>query len=452
MCQKGESIPVPAGTIVELFAPDCRKTQVRTAIPKTRRTFLDVGTEPGAFRRAATISGVINMHFKSMASLKRWSIAVAAAPWIAGCASVAPGLHFSGSSYSSGSSAPSSAAAAGEEATNAVLKPITPQLVKVERELREKQVTQDISKLLGKPGPYTIENGDVLSIVVWDHPELSNAATMAAGAVVGPGADASTSAATAPPAGFMVDHEGMIQFPYAGPLKVAGLTQDQARNQLATRLSKYLKQPRVTLRVQSFRSKRVYVDGEVKNPGLQAINDIPMTLVEALNRAGGVLPSGDQSQIVINRDGTNYHINLPHLVQRGVNPSSIMLASGDVVRVRSRDESKVFVSGEVVSPRALPMHNGRLTLNEALGESGGINPTSGDGSQIYVIRKSGTEQVVFQLDGRSPGAMAMAEGFELSPKDVVYVAATPLANWHRAISLILPGALSSAVGAVGPAR
>lgn len=373
-------------------------------------------------------------------------------PWLAACASVAPGLHFSGqgSSQSSGTGAPDSASASGNELTNAVLKPITPQLVKQESERREKQAAQDISKLLGKPGPYTIDSGDILSIVVWDHPELSNAATIAGGGQVGTGADASTAATTAPPPGFMVDHEGMIQFPYAGPLKVAGLTQDQARNLLTTKLSKYLRQPKVTLRVQAYRSKRVYVDGEVKNPGLQAINDIPMTLVEALNRAGGVLPTGDQSQIVINRAGTNYQINLPQLVQRGVNPGSIMLGNGDVVRVRSRDESKVFVSGEVVSPRALPMYNGRLTLNEALGESGGINPTSGDGSQIYVVRKYGTDQIVYQLDGRSPGALAMAEGFELSPKDVVYVAATPLANWHRAISLMLPGALSSAAGAVAP--
>jgi polysaccharide export outer membrane protein len=394
-----------------------------------------------------------HMHVDSRASFKRWSV-VAVIPWLAACASVAPGLHFNGSSYSqsSGSSAADSASASSNELTNATLKQITPQLVKMERELREKQVTQDISKLLAKPAPYMIDSGDVLSIVVWDHPELSNAATVSTGAQAGAGADASTAATTAPPAGFMVDHEGMIQFPYAGPLKVAGLTQDQARNLLANRLSKYLKQPKVTLRVQSYRSKRVYVDGEVKNPGLQAINDIPMTLIEALNRAGGVLPTGDQSQVVVNRSGTNYQINLPQLVQRGINPGSILLANGDVVRVRSRDESKVFVSGEVVSPRALPMHNGRLSLNEALGESGGINPTSGDGSQIYVVRKSGTDQVVYQLDGRSPGALAMAEGFELSPKDLVYVAATPLANWHRAISLIFPGALSSAVGAATPTK
>lgn len=387
----------------------------------------------------------------SKTALNRWSV-VLILPLLAACASVSPGLHFDNGQRSSGSGAASSAEAGGADTINAVLKPITPQLVRTERAEREKQAMQDISALMGKATAYKIDNGDVLSVVVWDHPELSNAATVAAGGVAGTGADASTSAATAPPAGFIVDHEGMIQFPYAGELKVAGLTQDQARKLLTTKLSRYIRAPRVTLRVQSYRSKRVYVDGEVRNPGLQAINDISMTLVEALNRAGGVLPTGDQSQILVNRNGTNYQINLPQLVQRGVNPANIMLASGDVVRVRSREESKVFVSGEVVSPRALPMHNGRLTLNEALGESGGVNPLSGDGSQIYVVRKNGADQVVYQLDGRAQGALAMAEGFELAPKDVVFVAATPLANWHRAISLILPGALSSAVGAVGPAR
>ncbi|TFW09843.1 hypothetical protein E4K72_03945 [Oxalobacteraceae bacterium OM1] len=359
-------------------------------------------------------------------------------------------MHFNRTSSSGLSTTSSDGVAGKDEATNAVLKPITPELVKTERVAREKQVTQDISALMGKPAVYTIDNGDVLSIVVWDYPELTNAATVAQQGGVNTGADASTAATTAPPAGFIVDHEGMIQFPYAGSVKVAGLTQDQARNALASKLAKYLKNPKLTVRVQSYRSKRVYVDGEVKTPGLQAINDITMTLTEALNRAGGVLPTGDQSQIVVNRAGTNYQINLPQLVQRGVNPSNIVLQNGDTVRVRSRDESKVFVSGEVVAPRALPMYNGRLTLNEALGESGGINPTSGDGSQIYVVRNKGPEQVVYQLDGRSPGALAMAEGFELAPKDVVFVAATPLANWHRAISLIFPSALSGAVGAVTP--
>lgn len=326
--------------------------------------------------------------------------------------------------------------------------PITSHLVKSEKEFRDRQASNDISKLVAKPKPYAIESGDILSIVVWDHPELAGAVMNMRPSGV-EGVDAAT--ATSPPAGFVVDHEGMVQFPYAGALKVAGLTQEEARTLLTTKLARYINKPNVTLRVQSYRSKRIYIDGQVKSPGVQAINDIPMTLVEALNRAGGVLPTADQNQMIISRNGTSYPINFLQLVQKGVDPSTILLSNGDVVRVLSREESKVFVSGEVIAPRALTMHNGRLTLNEALGEAGGVNPITGDGQQIYVVRKTPQAPVVYQLDARSPGALALAEGFELNSKDVVYVAATPLANWQRTISLILPGAVTSAASMVVPA-
>ncbi len=327
------------------------------------------------------------------------------------------------------------------------IKLITPELVKLQREQRERQTGQDISRLLGRPSPYVIEAGDVLSIVVWGHPELATA-VMATKPPALP--DTETAAGGALSNGFVVDHRGILQFPFAGDLKVSGLTEEQARELLTNKIAHYINKPNVTLRVHAFRSKRIYVDGEVKTPGLQAINDIPMTLVEALNRAGGVLPSGDQSRIFVIRGGTSYPINLPLLVQKGIDPAKIMLKHGDLVRVLSRDESKVFVAGEVVAPKSMMMHNGRLTLNEALGESGGINPVSGDRRQVYVVRKVDKESLVFQLDANSPAALAVAENFELNPKDLVYVAATPLTNWHRTISLIFPSALSAAVGAGKP--
>jgi polysaccharide export outer membrane protein len=356
-------------------------------------------------------------------------------PWLVSCASGGAGLQ-----------ADSSASLeSGLPANTPVVKQITPELVRVERELHEKQSTQNISRLVGAVTSYKIESGDVLSIVVWDHPELAGAVMSIPIAGIN---GAESVGPSTPPAGFVVDHDGTVQFPYAGTLKVAGLTEEQARALLTSKLTRYINKPKVTLRVQAYRSKRIYIDGEVKSPGLQAINDIPMTLVEALNRAGGLLPTADQSQIFINRAGTNYQVNLLQLVQKGINPSSIMLINGDIVRAVSRDESKVFVSGEVVQPKALTMHNGRLTLNEALGETGGVNPVTGDGRQVYVVRKRPSmEPVVYQLNAGTPGALAMAESFELYPKDVVFVAASPLTNWHRAISLIFPSALSSALGA-----
>ncbi|WP_229217457.1 polysaccharide biosynthesis/export family protein [Massilia forsythiae] len=318
---------------------------------------------------------------------------------------------------------------------------ITERLISNERQEHLDLSNQNLEKLLvPNPPPYKIGGGDVLAIVVWDHPEL-------AGNMAIPSSTDPAGAASAAPQGFVVDHLGRIQFPLAGLLTVEGLTEEQARALLTTRLAKYLARPNVTLRVQAYRSKRVYIDGEVKSPGLQAINDIPMTLVEALNRAGGLLPTADQSRIALERGQERYRINLRELVQKGVNPGLVMLAPGDVVRVHSRDESKVFVSGEVITPKALTMHDGRLTLNEALGESGGISPLSGDARQVYVVRKTPERTRVFQLDARVAGSLAMAESFELQPKDIVYVAATPLANWNRQLSLLIPGALTSAVTA-----
>ncbi|MGZ3158271.1 MAG: polysaccharide biosynthesis/export family protein [Burkholderiaceae bacterium] len=338
---------------------------------------------------------------------------------------------------------PSSANEENSSEKETPVKVISTALLKSQKQIEDKQISQDYQKLIGTPSPYKLEAGDILAIVVWGHPELAAAVNNVQAPAIAAG---DTPGAVPPPTGFVIDHNGLLQFPFAGKLKLAGLTEEQARNLIATKISYYINKPNVTLRVQSFRSKRIYIDGEVKEPGLHPITDIPMTLVEAINRGGGFLQTADQSQISINRGGALYKINLPQMMQRGLDPGRIMLANGDVVRVPSRDDAKVFVAGEVNSPKALTMHNGRLTLNEALGESGGINPVSADGRQVYVVRKTPKDPEVYKLDATSPGAMAIAEGFELHPKDLIYVAATSLTNWHRTISLLFPGELTQAAG------
>lgn len=403
-----------------------------------------VGILPGFLSRLCNrLEKLIFMHSILRTRPKRWSV-IMALPWLVACSSMAPGMHFDPSNLSSGASTENSSEPSAAQAKPEVRK-ITPELVRFERAQRAKENNQDISSLMAAPAPYAIQGGDILSIVVWDHPELAGAVTgVPAAGVVG----SENPAAATSPSGFVVDHQGVIQFPFAGPLKVAGLTESQARNLLAKKLARYIKNPDVTLRVQSYRSKRVYVDGEVKTPGLQPITDVPMTLIEAVNRAGGFLPTADQSQVSITRAGKTHKINLLQLAQQGVNPSKIMLANGDEVRVLSRDDNKVFVSGEVLQPRSLPMRNGRLTLNEALGEAGGINPQTGDGRQVYVVRNATDKQpLVYHLDTHSPAGLTLAEEFELKPKDVVYVDASSLATWHRVISLIFPSALTQVVQA-----
>jgi polysaccharide biosynthesis/export protein len=318
-----------------------------------------------------------------------------------------------------------------------VIRLITPAVVQEVKAAKDRLPEDLLKSLLGQPAQYLIGPGDLLSIIVWDHPELNIAAA---------GAQAlSSSAGAQTPSAFVVDQDGIIQFPFVGAIKVAGLTELQARSLLAERLIKSIKRPDITLRVLAYRSKKVYVDGEVKAPGNQPIDDVPMTLLEGVTRAGGFLPTADQSQITVSRNDSTYPINLSLLVRHGVDLSRFMLRSGDVVHVASRDENKVYVLGEVNVPKALPMNNGRLTLAAALGEAGGLNQISSAARQIYVIRNANEmAPVVFNLDAGSPVALALAEGFELNPKDVVYVDASGLARYNRIISLILPTAATAA--------
>jgi polysaccharide biosynthesis/export protein len=312
------------------------------------------------------------------------------------------------------------------------------------RNMRD-QAMQDQSAtgvdLFAAPGAYTLGAGDVLQIVVWDHPELA--------AALGAQTQAQARPSVAP-TGFVIDRAGEVQFPYAGSVKLAGLTTREAQERLVQQLSRVYRAPQVTVRVTSFRAKQVYLDGEVRAPGVQPINDIPMTLYEAVNRAGGFSPAADQSRMVLVRNGVSHRLNLSQMLANHQDPSRIVLISGDVLRVQARDESGVFVMGEINKPAsALPMRNGKLSLSDALLQAGSINLSTSNAAKMYVIRGAveGSPHV-YQLDASSPVAMLLANHFELQPEDVVYVDSTGLARFSRILGQLLPAINAGLTAAV----
>ena len=350
---------------------------------------------------------------------------------LSGCA-LAPGANFGGTVPGPSASLNRSADAADLPPPGA-LQSITPELIRRQRAAQATVVGSDVKRLFGVAQPYRIGSGDILNIVVWDHPDLALA----------PAGSLTTDAVTGSPIsnGYNVAADGTIQFPYVGSFKVGGLTETEVRDRLVARLAKYFAEPKITARIQSYRAGRVYVDGEVRTPGLQMVNDIPMTLPEALHRAGGFTAEADRSSVTVSRSGTTTFVDLPRLSALGINPNNILLAPGDLVRVLSREDAKVYVMGEVTRPAAQSLRNGRLTLNQALGEAGGVSTTTGDPRQIYVVRTAtGGEPEIFHLDASAPVSYVLAEGFELKARDVVYVDPAPLVRWIRVISLILPSA------------
>ena len=332
-----------------------------------------------------------------------------------------PAVEESGGDYSS-------------EPNEKVKVPITDINLKLIRQMNQQAaqhpMTDSTQALLGKPAAYRIGPGDVLQITVWDHPELA--------AALGQPAQTTRTEDAAP--GFVVDERGNVQFPYAGTVHVAGDNVEQVQRKIVSRISKVYKSPEVTVRVASYRAQSIYIDGEVGKPGAVQINDIPMTLTEALGRAGGFTAAADQSRVTLVRDGTSYPINFGDLVRAGHNPSEIVLRPGDMVRVGSRDENGVYVMGEVNKPATvMPMRNGRLTLAEAISQAGSLNPGTSNAKQLFVIRDStGASPQIHHLDATSPVSMVLANQFELQPKDVVYVDNGALVKFNRVLSLFLP--------------
>jgi polysaccharide export outer membrane protein len=311
---------------------------------------------------------------------------------------------------------------------------ITPDLVRTMAAQKPQALPGEVQQLFGKAPAYTIGPGDVVGIVVYRHPELMPNA----GAVISQQSDP-TGVSVAP--GFIVDGQGEISFPYIGRTKVEGLTEAAASDLISRRISPFVKDPLVSVRVQSFRSRRVYVEGEVRTPGLQIFTDVPMTLAEAINRAGSFNAGGDRSRVTLTRGERTYVLDLPMLQRFGYDASRIPMQNGDIVNVGTREDTRVYVMGEIRNPSPLLMRNGRLTLNEALGDAGGPELNTSQPGQIYVIRNArGDVPEVFHLDAKNPVALALADRFELQPRDVVYIDPVPLVRWNRVISLILPAA------------
>lgn len=326
-----------------------------------------------------------------------------------------------------------------EGAPPGALMTISPQLIAQQRAAEHSVANDDVRRLLASGAPYRVGPGDILNIVVWNHPELE---------LTGANSNSGTPTATTSEIGngYNVSPDGMIQFPFVGVVKVAGLTEYQVRSLLAQRLAPYLNNPQLTVRIQAYRSGRVYVDGEVRNPGLLTINDIPMTLPEAVNRAGGFTVDADRSSLILTRNGVETPINLPQLTRSGINPGHILLQNGDLLRVVNRQDSKVFLLGDVYAPRAQPLQDGQLTLAQALGEAGGVNPETSNPRQVYVIRKGDNGKAeIYHLDAGSPTAYVLASDFELKARDVVFVDPAPVVRWNRVISMVLPsyGAISA---------
>lgn len=301
---------------------------------------------------------------------------------------------------------------------------ITPELVAASSGQSEPAVPPEL--LAYRPDSYRISPGDTIVVTVWDHPELMSQAN-------------SEEAARAN--GRPVHPDGTFYYPFAGKFKVAGMRVEELRNVLTQKLSRYLQSPQVDVNVVGYGS-RVTLQGAFVNTSPQNITTVPLTLSQAVGSAVVNVEQADLSGLVLTRDGKSYTIDLDRLTRDSAAAPEIFLKPGDHLYLPFNDRKEVYVLGEVRQPRAITFKTSDMTLTQALGRAGGLDPVTAKKDAVYVVRGldqgDGTPPTVFQLDAESPAAFALADRFTVEPGDVVYVGPGGVTRWNRFFSQLLP--------------
>ncbi|APX93265.1 polysaccharide export protein Wza [Halomonas sp. 1513] len=310
------------------------------------------------------------------------------------------------------------------------IEPITLGLVRAQRDTTPPREIGRVSDELRShidSYDYRIGKGDVLSVIVYDHPEL----TIPAG-----------SERSAAESGNTVHSDGTIFYPYIGRVEVEGLTVAEVRDIIAQRLTSFIAEPQVEVRLADFNSQKVFVTGEVVEPGRLPITNVPLTVLDAISHAGGLGEMANWHEVILTRQGEDHRISLYDMLNRGDLEQNMLLRDGDVLHIGDNASQQVYVMGEVNEVRNVPIGRSRVSLTDALTRAGGFNEAQANARGIFVIRQAAATSdklaTVYQLDARNAAAMMLGTEFMLQPNDIIYVTTTPLGRWNRVVSQLLP--------------
>jgi polysaccharide biosynthesis/export protein len=242
------------------------------------------------------------------------------------------------------------------------------------------------------------------------------------------------------PSSTFVGPDGKIYFQLLPGLRVWGLTLEDTRRLLEQRLKDYVREPQVALTLRGVESRRVWVMGRVNTPGVYPLEG-PMTVIEAITRAGGLFTSrfsgtteelADLHHSFIVRQGQYLPVNFHQLIREGDTSQNIFLEPDDFVYLPSSLSSEVFVMGAVGQPRAVAFKD-QVTLVSAIANARGTMPTARL-REIAIIRGSMTTPsiaLVNYLDivqGRAPDV-------RLQPRDIVFVPVSPYSTLEKYLKL-----------------
>jgi polysaccharide export outer membrane protein len=252
-----------------------------------------------------------------------------------------------------------------------------------------------VSGLAAQTETLLIGPGDLLHLLVYDTPEMEQKAR--------------------------VTDAGKIPFNFLGSVAVAGMTPEQAAEQIEHRLiaAGVMIHPQVTVRVEAYATQNASVMGQVQKPGVYEI-DTSRKVVDVLALAGGLTDLADR-HITIQRFGSekktvDYYYSNSASTAFSDDP---LVYPGDTVIVPKA--AMVYVMGDVAKPGGYPINtnNSKMTVLQAIALAGYANHTAAVGKSKLVRENDGrVEEINLEVGAMQKGK---SPDVALLPDDVVYV-------------------------------
>lgn len=160
------------------------------------------------------------------------------------------------------------------------------------------------------PSDYVLGPDDLIGVLFWREPEMSGDVA--------------------------VRPDGMISLPLIGDVKAAGLSPDTLKKGIEEAATKFITEPNVTILVKQINSRRVFITGEVTNPGSYPLAN-PRTVMQLIALAGGLKEYADAKHITIMRTENgrqrSYKFNYKDVAKGKSLAQNIQLLPGDTVVV-----------------------------------------------------------------------------------------------------------------------
>lgn len=227
--------------------------------------------------------------------------------------------------------------------------------------------------------------------------------------------------------------DGKVRMPDLDPIDVEGLTLLQAQEKIQEAYQSQIRDLEIFLSYRDKTERKVELIGMVQQPLIPV--DGKMRLFEVLAMAK-VPPTANLFKSYLVRDGALVSVDLFRLVKEGDMSQNVVMRGGDKVYIADPSASTLMVLGEVGKQRVIDLPNGFMTLRQALAEAGGI-PYTGDKRFIQVIRGNMLHPKIYTLNWQHIIRLP-SDSMLLIPGDIVYVAATPIAEWDRFVNQVLP--------------